>query len=63
MVFNARPGELFVIRNVANLVLPYGPDDQPHGMNSAIEFAVRELRVERDRDYGPRDVRRHQSAA
>src|ERR1700761_1270442 len=45
MVFNARPGELFVIRNVANLAPPYGPDDQPHGVSSAIEFAVRSLRV------------------
>jgi carbonic anhydrase len=45
MVFNARPGELFVVRNVANLAPPYGPDDQPHGVSSAIEFAVRSLRV------------------
>jgi len=45
MVFNAAPGELFVVRNVANLVPPYGPDDQPHGVSSAIEFAVRALRV------------------
>jgi carbonic anhydrase len=45
MVFNAAPGELFVIRNVANLAPPYGPDDQPHGVSSAIEFAVRSLRV------------------
>ncbi len=45
MVFNAAPGELFVIRNVANLVPPYGPDDQPHGVSAAIEFAVRTLRV------------------
>jgi carbonic anhydrase len=45
MVFNAAPGELFVVRNVANLAPPYGPDDQPHGVSSAIEFAVRALRV------------------
>ena len=45
MVFNARPGELFVVRNVANLVPPYGPDDKPHGVSSAIEFAVRSLKV------------------
>jgi carbonic anhydrase len=46
MVFNAAPGELFVIRNVASLVPPYGPDDKPHGVSSAIEFAVRALRVQ-----------------
>lgn len=45
MVFNAAPGEIFVIRNVANLVPPYGPDDQPHGSSAAIEFAVRVLKV------------------
>jgi carbonic anhydrase len=45
MVFNARPGELFVVRNVANIVPPYGPDDHPHGVSSAIEFAVRSLKV------------------
>ncbi len=45
VVFNAAPGELFVVRNVANLAPPYGPDEKPHGVSSAIEFAVRALRV------------------
>jgi len=45
MVFNAKPGELFVIRNIANLVPPYDPGKQPQGVSSAIEFAVRALRV------------------
>lgn len=45
MVFNARPGELFVVRNIANIVPPYGPDRQPQGVSSAIEFAVRSLKV------------------
>jgi carbonic anhydrase len=45
MIFNARPGELFVVRNVANLVPPYGPDEEPHGISAAIEFAVRSLKV------------------
>jgi carbonic anhydrase len=45
MVFNAAPGELFVVRNVANLAPPYLPDGQPHGTSAAIEFAVRALKV------------------
>jgi carbonic anhydrase len=45
MVFNAAPGELFIVRNVANLVPPYRPDEQPHGISAAIEFAVRALKV------------------
>jgi carbonic anhydrase len=46
MVFNAKPGELFVIRNVANLVPPYGPDLNYHGTSAALEFGVRELKVQ-----------------
>lgn len=44
-VFNARPGEMFVVRNVANLVPPYGPDDGFHSTSAALEFAVQSLRV------------------
>ena len=44
-IFDAGPGELFVLRNVANLVPPYQPDGGYHGASAAIEFAVEELRV------------------
>jgi carbonic anhydrase len=45
MIFNAAPGELFVVRNVANLVPPYGPDAAHHGTSAALEFGVRVLKV------------------
>ncbi len=45
VIFDARPGELFVVRNVANLVPPYSPDDTYHGVSAALEFAVGALRV------------------
>jgi len=44
-VFNAGPGELFVLRNVANLVPPYEPDGEFHSTSAALEFAVQSLRV------------------
>ena len=46
-VFNAGPGELFVVRNVAAIVPPYQPDSGYHGTSAAIEFAVRVLGVRR----------------
>jgi len=44
-IFDAAPGELFVIRNVANLVPPYDPDGEYHGTSAAIEFGVMGLKV------------------
>ena len=45
-IFDAGPGELFVLRNVANLVPPYTTDAGHHGTSAAIEFAVGSLGVE-----------------
>ena len=44
-IFSARPGELFVVRNVANLVPPFEQGGSYHGTSAALEFAVRKLRV------------------
>jgi len=45
-IFNAGPGELFVIRNVANLAPPCEGTEGYHGVSAAIEFAVLHLKVE-----------------
>jgi carbonic anhydrase len=45
VIFDARPGELFVVRNVANIVPPYEPDGHPHGVSAALEFGVAALKV------------------
>jgi carbonic anhydrase len=44
-IFDAEPGQLFVIRNVANLVPPFRVGDGVQGTSTAIEFAVRNLKV------------------
>ena len=45
MIFDASPGELFIVRNIAALVPPYEPDSAYHGTSAALEFGVRVLGV------------------
>ena len=45
VIFDAGPGELFVVRNVGNIVPPYAPDERAHGVSAALEFAVAALKV------------------
>jgi carbonic anhydrase len=47
MLLGAGPGEIFVVRNVANLVPPYSDSAELPGIRADIEFAVKELNVER----------------
>jgi carbonic anhydrase len=45
VIFDAGPGELFVVRNIANLVPVYQPDSGAHGVSAALEYAVNVLRI------------------
>lgn len=45
VIFDADPGEIFVLRNIANLVPPYEPDAERHGTSAALEYAVLALGI------------------
>jgi len=45
VIFDAGPGELFVVRNVANLVPPFETDGSYHGVSAALEFGVGALKI------------------
>ncbi len=42
---DSKPGDLFVVRDVANIVPPYAKDAPDNGVSSAVEYAVRHLNV------------------
>ena len=44
-IFDADPGEIFVVRNVANLVPPFEQGGGRHGVSAALEFGVTQLNV------------------
>jgi carbonic anhydrase len=46
VIFDAAPGEIFVVRNVANLIPPYTPNQDLHGTSAALEFGIIALAVE-----------------
>ena len=46
MVFDADPGEIFVVRNIAAMVPPFETNPGLHGVSAALEFAVQFLKVE-----------------
>ena len=45
LLTQTEPGDLFILRNVANLVPPYEPEGKYHGTSAGIEFAVQGLKV------------------
>lgn len=46
LILQCDPGDLFVVRNVANIVPPYEKDEMHHGTSAALEFGICSLKVE-----------------
>jgi carbonic anhydrase len=46
LILQCDPGDLFVVRNVANIIPPYEKDEAHHGTSAALEFGIRFLNVE-----------------
>jgi hypothetical protein len=57
-IFDTDPGEMFVVRNVANLVPPFETGGGRHGVSAALEFAVTQLEVGRSSSWATA-LRRH----
>lgn len=45
VVFGAQPGDIFVARNIANIVPPHDPDGKPRSIGAVVEYAVKVLKV------------------
>ncbi len=45
LILQCNPGDLFVVRNVANIIPPYEKDEAHHGTSAALEFGVHFLKV------------------
>jgi carbonic anhydrase len=45
LILNCDPGDLFVVRNVANIIPPYEKDEAHHGVSAALEFGVCFLKI------------------
>lgn len=46
LILQCDPGDLFVARNVANIIPPYEKDEAHHGTSAALEFGIRSLKVQ-----------------
>jgi carbonic anhydrase len=45
LILQCNPGDLFTVRNVANIVLPFADDGAHHGVSAALEFGLCYLKV------------------